>query len=246
MTRERAAPQRPVQEDGTRNRSAAAERARRAIPALVGIGVACSAVVSLGVDGAGGAAQSAGRPAELGRDWRLVMPTQHIRVASTLETLQRLPEAVRASLRAGRTLAARDLCRIAEGFVQEPATSSIDMVAHYLSKDVQRWSDRMITLYLNADPRSAKATDKGEMRKRILQKWESDRGMARRWLQGCGVIARASIGRGLPVIEREAPDILTDVVSVIAIGVRKNEPDAIAAAEALLRTEAALRTSLKP
>ena len=211
----------------------------------MGLAIACGIVASFGVDGAGGASQSTGGLPELGRGRRLVVLIQHARVASTLDTLQRLPESVRASLRASRTLAPRDLCRIAKGLVQEPATSSIDMVAHYLSKDVQRWSDRMITLYLNADPRSAKAADKGEMKKRILQKWESDRGTARRWLQGCGVIARASIGRGLPVIEREGPDVLADIVSVIVIGLRKNEPDAIAAAEALVRAEEVLRTSLK-
>src|SRR5204863_9996846 len=100
----------------------------------------------------------------------------------------------------------------------------------------------MITLYLNADPKLAKAVDKGEMKKRLLQKWGSDRGMAQRWLQGCGVVVRAAIGRGRPAIEREAPEILADVVSVIATGLRKNEPDAVAAAEALARTVESLRT----
>jgi hypothetical protein len=245
MTREPTGHAKLPEADGLKNRSAVADGTRRTIAALVRIGIACGLVASLGADGVGNPSQSADRLAELGRDRRPVGPTQQLRVAGTLDTLQRLPESVRASLRATRALPPKDLCRIAERLVQEPTTSSIDMVALYLSKDVHRWSDRMITLYLNADPGLAKATDKGEMKKRILQKWESDRGLARRWLQGCGVIARASIGRGLPIIEREGPEILADVVSVIAIGLRRNEPDAIAAAEALVRTEEALRASLR-
>jgi hypothetical protein len=245
MTREPTAHVKLPEDDGLKSRSTVVDRTRCSLPALVRIGIACGLVASLGVDGLGHASQSAGRFSELGRDRRPAGPNQLLRVASTLDTLQRLPESVRTSLRATRTLSPKDLCRIAEKLVQEPTTTSIDMVAHYLSKDVHRWSDRMITLYLNADPGLAKATDKGEMKKRILQKWESDRGTARRWLQGCGVIARASIGRGLPIIEREGPEILADVVSVIAIGLRKHEPDAIAAAEALVRAEEALRTSLR-
>src|SRR5207344_1618191 len=121
--------------------------------------------------------------------------------------------------------------------MQEPTLGSLDAVVRYLSKDVQRWSDRMITLYLDADPKLVKATEKGEMKTRILHKWESDRGMAQRYLQGCGVMVRTAIGRGRPAIERDAPEILTDVVQVIAAGLRKNEPDAVAAAEALARAE---------
>ena len=83
-----------------------------------------------------------------------------------------------------RTLSPKEVCRIAEGLLQEPAVAGIDAIAHYLSKDVHRWSDRMITLYLNAEPKSAKATDKREMRERVLRKWESDRAMAQRWLPG--------------------------------------------------------------
>ena len=102
----------------------------------------------------------------------------------------------------------------------------------------------MIYLYLNADPKLAKAADKNEMQKHLLQKWESDRGMAKRWLQGCGVVVRAAIGRSRPAIERETPAILSDIVSVIAVGLRKNEPDAIAAAEALARIEENLQALL--
>ena len=193
MTRELTVHAKLPEDDGLRSRSTVVDRTRRTLPALVRIGFACGLVASLSIDGLGHASQSAGRLAELGRDRRPVGPNQQLRVASTLDTLQRLPESVRTSLRATRTLAPKDLCRIAERLVQEPTTSSIDMVAHYLSKDVHRWSDRMITLYLNADPGLAKSTDKGEMKKRILQKWESDRRMAQRWLQGCGIIARASI-----------------------------------------------------
>jgi hypothetical protein len=245
MTREPTAHASLAQGTGSKSKSTVVDRTRRTLPALVGVGIACGLVASLGMDGSGHASQSVGKLAELGRDRRAAGANQQQRVASALDTLQRLPEAVRASLRATKTLASKDVCRIAEKLVLDQATSSIDMVANYLSKDVHRWSDRMITLYLNADPRLAKATDKDEMRKRILQKWESDRGIARRWLQGCGIIARATIGRGLPIIEREGPGLLADVVSVIAIGLRKNEPDAIAAAEALVRAEEALRTSLK-
>lgn len=103
----------------------------------------------------------------------------------------------------------------------------------------------MIALYLDADPKLAKAAGKSEMKERLLRKWASDRGTAQRWLKGCGVIVRAAIGRERPVIEREAPEILADVVSVIATGLRKNEPDAIAAAEALARAEESLRDSLR-
>ena len=153
------------------NKSAVVNRTRRTISVLVQIGIACGFVASTSADGAGNASQNAGRFAELGRDRRLAVPVQYVRVASTLDTLQRLPETVRNSLRATRTLPPKDLCRIAERLVQEPTASSIDMIAHYLSKDVHRWSDRMITLYLNADPRSTKATDKSEMKTRILHKW---------------------------------------------------------------------------
>ena len=244
MTRTPTAHAKPPEVDGLKNGPAVVDRTRRTIPPLVRIGIACGLVASLGVAGLGNASQSAGTLAELGRDRRPVAP-QQAGVASTLDTLQRLPESVRTSLRNTRTLLPKDLCRIADRLVQEPTTSSIDTVAHYLSKDVHRWSDRMITLYLNTDPRLAKATDKDEMKKRILQKWESDRGAARRWLQGCGVIARASVSRGLPIIEREGPEILADIISVIAIGLRKHEPDAIAAAAGLVRTEEVLRTSLR-
>jgi uncharacterized protein (DUF58 family) len=171
----------------------------------------------------------------------LVLP----RVASGLDTLQRLPEALRATLQGTWTLSSKEVCRVAEDLLQGPAVASIDAIAHYLSKDVHRWSDRMITLYLDADPKSAKAADKGEMRERLLRKWERDRAMAQRWLRGCGVAVRVAIDRGRPVIEREAADILSDVVSAFATGPRKNEPDAIAAAEALARAEEKLRVSLK-
>ena len=245
MTCEPKAHAKLTQKDAPKKRSVLPRGSRHLVLPIVTIGVACGAVASMGVSGSGNALSNGGRLAELGLDWRPVEPAQHLRAGNTLDTLQRLPESVRASLRATKTLSPRELCRVAETLVQEPATSNIDVIAHYLSKDVYRWSDRMISLYLNSDPRTAKATDRSEMKKRILQKWESDRGIARRWIQGCGVIARASIGRGLPVIEREGPDILADVVAVIAVGLRKHEPDAIAAAEALVRTEEALRTSLK-
>jgi hypothetical protein len=152
---------------------------------------------------------------------------------------------VRISLQATKALSSKDVCRIAQGLVQEPAVASLDTIAHYLSSDVHRWSDRMITLYLNADPKLTKAADKDEMKKRLLHKWESDRGMVQRWVQGCGVVVRAAIGRGRPVIEREVPGLMADVVSVIATGLRKNELAAIAAAEALTRAEETLRASLK-
>jgi hypothetical protein len=245
MAREPAAYAKLPDDHGLKNRSPVVDRALRAILALMGIGIAYGFVASLGADGLGHASESAGRLPERTRDRHPVAPVQPPRVASTLDTLQRLPESVRTSLQATKTLSSKDVCRIAERLVQEPTVASIDTIAHYLSKDVRRWSDRMITLYLKADPSLAKAADKGEMKKRLLHKWESDRGMARRWLQGCGFVARAAIGRGRLVIEREAPEILADVVSVIATGLRKNEPDAIAAAEALARAEENLRASLK-
>ena len=226
------------------SRSAVVDRALRAILALMGIGIAYGCVASLGASGLEHASENASRLPEMARDRRPVAPSQPLRVASALDTLQRVPESVRTTLQATKTLSSKDLCRIAERLVQEPTVANLDTIAHYLSKDVRRWSDRMITLYLNADPKLAKAADKGEMKERLLHKWESDRGMAQRWLQGCGLVARAAIGRGRPIIEREAPEILTDIVSVIAIGLRKNEPDAIAAAGALARAEENLRASL--
>ena len=75
---------------------------------------------------------------------------QPARVASSLDTLQRLPEAVRVSLQATKKRSTKDMCRMAERLVREPTVTSIDTVAHYLSKDVHRWSDRMIALYLDA------------------------------------------------------------------------------------------------
>jgi hypothetical protein len=45
------------------------------------------------------------------------------------------------------------------------------------------------------------------------------------------VAVRIAIGRGRPVIEREAADILSDVVSAIATGLRKNDAAALAASK---------------
>jgi hypothetical protein len=225
---------RRTDDGGLKNRSAVKGPALRTTLTLVGIGIVCSFAVSLGANGPGHAW-------DRGSNRQPGAPDQLQRVASGLDTIQRLPKALRATLQGTRTLSPKEVCRVAEGLLQEPAVTSIDAIAHYLSKNVHRWSDRMITLYLNADPKSAKATDKGEMRERVLRKWESDRAMAQRWLRGCGVAVRIAIGRGRPVIEREAADILSDVVSAIATGLRKNEPDAIAAAEALARAEEKLR-----
>ena len=221
---------------GLKNRSAVKGRALRATLALGGIGLVCGLAMSLSANGPSHAW-------DRGSNRRPSAPDQMQRLASGLDTIQRLPEALRATLQGTRTLSSKEVCRVAEGLLQEPAVTSIDAIAHYLSKNVHRWSDRMITLYLNADPKSAKATDKVEMRERVLRKWDSDRAMAQRWVRGCGVAVRIAIGRGRPVIEREAADILSDVVSAIATGLRKNEPDAIAAAEALARAEERLRAS---
>ena len=222
---------------GFKNRSVVTRRMRPAILALTGLGIAGTFAASFGADHQRHASEGAGSlQAGVG---------QPVRVASSLDTLQRLPEAVRVSLQATQKRSSKDLCRIAERLVREPAVTSIDAIALYLSKDVHRWSDRMITLYLDTDPKLAKGADKGDMKARLLHKWESDRGLVQRWLQGCGVVARATIGRGRIIIEREAPEILADVVSAIAIGIGKNEPDAIAAAEALRRAEEGLRASLR-
>jgi len=244
MTRRPTADVKLPDDHGLKSRSAVVDRALRAMLALTGIGIACGFVAGLGAYGLGHASESAGRlPGKTG-DLRPVAG-QPQRVASTLDTLQRLPDSLRTSLQATKTRSSKDVCRMAERLVREPTVASIDTVAHYLSKDVHRWSDRMIALYLDADPKLAKAADKGEMKQRLLHKWASDRGNAQRWLKGCGVMVRAAIGRGRPVIEREAPEILADVVSVITTGLRKNEPDAIAAAEALARAEESLRDSLR-
>jgi hypothetical protein len=216
------------------NKSVAGEGSMRATLMALAIGTAFGLVASLAANGRGHASESAGNPRIVAR-----------LASSRLDTLQRLPESIRTSLQATKTLSAKDACRIAESLVREPAVTHIDTIAQYLSKDVHRWTDRMITLYLGDDPKAVKAADRNEMKKRLLQKWESDRGLVQRWLQGCGVVVRAAIGRGRPAIEREAPDVLADIVSVIAAGLRKNEPDAIAAAEALARAEETLRASLK-
>jgi hypothetical protein len=226
---------------GMKGKLPVVERTPRAIVALLSLGIAYGFAASLGANGVGRASESSDR----GRDPRSGAPVHSPRGASVLDTLQRLPESVRNSLQASKALSAKDVCQIAGGLMQEPTLGSLDAVVRYLSKDVQRWSDRMITLYLDADPKLVKATDKGEMKTRILHKWESDRGMAQRYLQGCGVMVRTAIGRGRPAIERDAPEILTDVVQVIAAGLRKNEPDAVAAAEALARAEEKIRGSLK-
>jgi hypothetical protein len=212
--------------------------------ALMSIGIACGLVASLSANDPGHASGSANRNPENVRDPRPTALRQPALAASTLDVLQRFPESLRASLQAIKSLSSKDACRVAENLLREPAVARIDAIAHYLSKDVHRWSDRMIYLYLNADPKLAKAADKNEMQKHLLQKWESDRGMAKRWLQGCGVVVRAAIGRSRPAIERETPAILSDIVSVIAVGLRKNEPDAIAAAEALARIEENLQALL--
>ena len=230
---------------GLKNQPAVADRAPRTIMPLLVLGIACGLVASLIANGLGHASESGARLSEKVRDQRSGAPVQSPRPASVLDSLQRLPESVRTSLQASKTLSPKDVCRIAEGLMREPTVGGLDTIARYLSKDVHRWSDRMITLYLSADPKVVRATDKGEMKTRLLHKWESDRGMAQRLLQGCGVVVRTAIGRGRPVIEREAPEILADIVSVIAAGLRKNEPDAIAAAEALARAEETLRISLK-
>jgi hypothetical protein len=210
----------------------------RASLVVLAIGTAFGLIASLSANGRGHAAESTSNSYEKSRDSRTVA-----RLASSrLNTLQQLPQSIRTSLQAAKTLSAREACRIAEGLVREPTVTNIDTIAQYLAKDVHRWTDRMIALYLGTDPKTIKSTDKNEMKKRLAQKWESDRGMAQRWLQGCGVVVRAAIGRSRPAIERDAPDILADIVSVIAAGLRKSEPDAIAAAEALARTVESLRT----
>jgi len=243
MTREPRAYVKLPDDHKLKNRLTVMPRTHRAILVLMGIGIAYSFVASSEAN-LRRASESTGRFPEKFRDQHAVA-VQPQSVASNLDALQRLPESLRVSLQATKTRSSKDVCRIAERLVREPTVARIDTIAHYLSKDVHRWSDRMIALYLNADPSLAKAADKGEMKERLLHKWETDRGIVQRWLQGCGVLVRAAIGRGRPIIEREAPEILADIISVIATGVRKNEPDAIAAAEALARAGESIRDSLK-
>jgi hypothetical protein len=227
------------------NQSAAARRKLRALLVVMGIGVAGSVIAGMGEGGAGLASDREPGNGVRSSDLRGPAGLHRQSAASTLDTLERLPQSLRATLQAAKALSSKDLCRVADSLVREPNLGNVDMVAQYLSKDVHRWSDRMVTLYLDADPKLARATDKGEMRKRLLQRWESDRKMVQQWLQGCRIMVRAAIGRSRAAIEREAPEILADVVSVIAIGLRKNEPDAFAAARALARTEEDLRVFLK-
>jgi hypothetical protein len=246
MTRKTTAQAKFGDHRGCRSRSAAADRRLRALVVLAGIGttIACGFIAGMGESGAGQTSESVSRNAVRPGDPRSTAGLTTQGPANALDVLQRLPESLRATLLASKTLSVKDLCRVADGLVREPTVTNVDTVAHYLSKDVHRWSDRMIALYLD-DPKLVKAADKNEMKKRLLQKWESDRAMAQRWLQGCGVVVRGAIGRSRPAIEREAPELLADVVSVIAIGLRKNEPDAMAAAQALARTEGDLRAFLK-
>ena len=242
MTRKPTAQVDQFHECGTRQRSVFANWPLRTILALTSVGIAYAAVVGLGANGPGHASERVGRNFEQPRDPAAIAQA---RPSVTLDTLQRLPDSLRTTLQATKALSVKDACRAAETLVAEPAAASIDTIAQYLSKDVHRWSDRMINLYLDTDPKQAKATDKGEMKKRLLQKWEADRAMVHRWLRGCGIVVRTAIGRSRPVIEREAPEVLADIVSAIAIGWRKKEPDAIAAAEALTRTEESLRALLR-
>jgi hypothetical protein len=44
------------------------------------------------------------------------------------------------------------------GKFRRVAVASIDTIALNLSKNVHRWSDRMVTLYLNGNPKLVKAT----------------------------------------------------------------------------------------
>jgi len=203
---------------------------------VVGLGVAYGFFASL-AGHSGHASESANREE--------LQPARPLRVASTVDALQRLSASMRSSLQAMRTLPAKEVCRIGEKLTEGPVVESLDTIARYLSKDVRRWSDRMISLYLSTDPRLAKAADPVDMERQLLRKWESERGYARRWLQSCGIAVRATIVRGRPVIEREAPEILADVVAAIATGVQRNEPDAVAAAAELAQAEENLRVSLK-
>jgi hypothetical protein len=168
------------------------------------------------------------------------------RLKDALSMLRRAPEVLDASFQATATLSSKEVCRIAEGFVKEPPTiESIDTIAHYLSKDVHGWSDLMIERFLKTEPVSAKAKDKSELKETFLQKWQNNRAKVQRWLEGCGVVVTALIARGRGQFERESSQIFTDVVSFIAAGVRKHDPDAFAAAEALARAETSLMVLLK-
>src|SRR5262245_15160342 len=225
-----------VRPDHCRQRKSSSAIVERVLWTVVGLGVAYGIFASLA--GHSGQASESGKRQEL-------QPARPLRVASTVDALQHLPASMRSSLQAMRTLPAKEVCRIGEKLTEGPVVESLDTIARYLSKDVHRWSDRMISLYLSTDPKLAKAADPADMEKRLLSKWESERGYARRWLQSCGLAVRATIMRGRPVIEREAPEILADVVAAIATGVQKNEADAVAAAEALAQAEENLRVSLK-
>ncbi len=171
MTREPTRYAKVPDDHGSKNKAAVVDHAPRAVLALLGTGIAWGVVASLGANGLGHASESGSRLSEKTRSGA---PVQSPRPASVLDTLQRLPESVRTSLQASKTLSSKDVCRIAEGLMREPTVGSLDTIARNLSKDVQRWSDRMISLYLSADPKLVKATDKGEMKMRLLHKWEPD------------------------------------------------------------------------
>ena len=87
---------------GSKNRSVVTSRMRPAILALTGLGIAGAFAAGLGADHQRHAAESAGSlQAGAGQPTRL-------------DTLQRLPEAVRVSLHATKKRSSKDLCRIAE------------------------------------------------------------------------------------------------------------------------------------
>src|SRR4051794_23620208 len=76
----------------------------RATLVVTAIGTAFGLVVSLGANGLGHASESIGNNYEKSRDSRTAA-----RVASSsLDTLQRLPEAIRTNLQAAKTLSAKE------------------------------------------------------------------------------------------------------------------------------------------
>jgi hypothetical protein len=167
------------------------------------------------------------------------------RAASALSILDILPASLRDRFRSAESLSSRQMCRVAEGLVRAPDIESLDIVARYLAKDVHGWSDHMFWRLLRWDPDDAKSKSKSELQEWYLEQWASDREWVQRWLQGCGVMVTLAINRGRGHIGEEGPMLLADIVGVIAAGVRRNDPDAIAAAEALSRAEQKLTSLLK-
>jgi hypothetical protein len=167
------------------------------------------------------------------------------RSKDALTTLRRAPTVLEDSFKTTASFSSKQLCHIAEGLVQKPTLERIDAIANYLSKDVHGWSDLMIERFLKSEPKAVKGMSKADLKATFLQKWQNNREKAQHWLEGCGVVVTALIAHGRSKFEHDSAQLLTDIASFIADGVSKQDPEAIAAAEALGHAEDHLKLLLK-